>query len=203
MRWARGLLPAIAATLLIAPIPGAAQNVDLGDLYKRGITFEEFLSDVERRSETWESNYENGAPTHQAVEAARAVGAPIKFLVVAEDWCHDSANTVPYLVRLAEQVEGWDVRVLNSSTGRAVMNANRTPDGRASTPTIVVLDQNDETLGVFVERPAVLQDWFQQNKDEIERRELMEQKSTWYAEDAGEETLRELIELARGEGSES
>ena len=189
-------LVAVSAAFLLVPNAGA-QELDVRELYEDGITFEEFLADADRRVDQWHSHYEGGAPTHQALQAAKAVGGDVKFLVVAEDWCGDSVNTVPYLARLVEQVDGWEMRVINSRVGADVMAANPTPDGRSSTPTILVLDSDHQQVGAFVERPAILQEWFLRSEPELEREDLFDQKYKWYAEDAGEETVRELTELVR------
>jgi hypothetical protein len=195
-RFGGKLILVIAATLLLATA-AEAQELDPRQLYEDGITFEQFLEEADRRREAWHENYEGGAPTYQALQAARAVGGEMKFLVVAEDWCGDSVNTIPYLARLVEQVSGWEMRVIDSRRGADVMAANLTPDGRAATPTVLVLDSDHEQVGVFVERPTILQEWFLRAESELPRGELYDQKYTWYAEDAGEETVRELTELAR------
>ena len=161
------------------------------------MTFEKFLDGTNRRRQAWHQHYEYGAPTYQALQAAKAVGGELRFLVVAEDWCGDSVNTIPYLARLVEQVSGWEMRIINSRRGADVMAANLTPDGRTATPTILVLDSDHQQIGAFVERPTILQEWFLRSESELPRNELYEQKYTWYAEDAGEETVRELTELAR------
>jgi hypothetical protein len=190
-------LVAAAALILAVGSEVRAQDVDLGKLYKDGIPFEEFLENASRRREAWHSHYTNGTPTHQAVQNAKGLNAEVRFLVVAEDWCGDSVNTVPYLARLVEKVPGWEMRVINSRRGADLMDQHLTPDGRSATPTILLLDADNHLLGAFVERPAILQEWFLRSEGEVERGELYEQKYTWYAEDAGEETLRELTEIAR------
>jgi len=190
------LLLVVAACLLLAP-EMRAQELDVRSLYEDGVTFEQFLAETNRRRDAWHEHYERGAPTHQALQAAKAVGTELKFLVVAEDWCGDSVNTVPYLARLVEQVPGWEMRIINSRRGADIMAANLTPDGREATPTILLLDSDDEQVGAFVERPTILQEWFLRAESDLPRKELFDQKYTWYAEDAGEETVRELTELAR------
>jgi len=195
-RYGLSLILATIAAFLVVP-KAAAQELDVRRLYEDGITFEQFLAKAKQRRGAWHDHYENGAPTHQAVQAARAVGTETRFLVVAEDWCGDSVNTVPYLARLVEQVPGWEMRIINSRRGADVMAANLTPDGREATPTILVLDSDHEQIGAFVERPTILQEWFLRAESELPREELFEQKYTWYTEDAGEETVRELTELAR------
>jgi hypothetical protein len=187
---------AVAAALLLTP-NASSQELDVRELYEDGVTFEQFLADTRRRRSAWHDHYEHGAPTYQALQAAKAVGANLKFLVVAEDWCGDSVNTVPYLARLVEQVAGWEMRIINSRRGADVLARNLTPDGREATPTILLLDSDHRQIGAFVERPTVLQEWFLRTEMELPRRELYEQKYTWYAEDAGEETVRELTQLAR------
>ncbi len=117
--------------------------------------------------------------------------------MVAEDWCGDSVNTIPYLARLVEAVDGWDLRVIDSRRGADIMGAHRTPDGRSATPTVVLIDASDEEVGAWVERPQILQEWFLRSQDELEHDDLYAQKYKWYAEDAGEETVRELTEVAR------
>lgn len=188
---------AAVASLVAEAAPRRAQDLDYERLWDRSVTFAEFLEDADRRRDAWHDHYENGAPTHQALQEARAVGGEMRFLVVAEDWCGDSVNTVPYLARLVEQVDGWEMRVINSRRGADVMSAHPTPDGRSATPTVVLLGDDWAERGAWVERPSVLQEWFLEYEDELERQDLMDQKYRWYAEDAGEETVREITELVR------
>ena len=47
--------------------------------------------------------------------------------MVAVDSCSDSVNTIPYLARLVEMVDGFDMRVVNSRVGRKVMEDHPTP----------------------------------------------------------------------------
>ncbi len=196
LRRGAGILLPIAVAAILT-LDAGAQELDVREIYEHCVTFEQFLEGTNRRREAWHDHYERGAPTYQALQAAKAVGGELKFLVVAEDWCGDSVNTIPYLARLVEKVPGWELRIIDSRRGAAVMAANLTPDGREATPTILVLDSGHEQVGVFIERPTILQEWFLRTQSELPRKELYEQKYTWYAEDAGEETVRELTELAR------
>ncbi len=75
------------------------------------------------------------------------------------------------------------------------MESHRTPDGRPATPTVVLLNDEFEEAGCFVERPAVLQSWYLENQGTLGERELYRQKYAWYDRDAGSETLREFVEL--------
>jgi hypothetical protein len=81
------------------------------------------------------------------------------------------------------------------------MEGHRTPDGRASTPTVLLLDSEYEEAGCFIERPISLQDWMLANDGKITRADLIKQKMEWYAENAGQETVAELVSILEAAAS--
>ena len=192
---------ALAAMLLVATASASAPTAqqlsteDLETLYRRGIAFDQFLDLADERREAWLRNYEGGMPSRAALDRARGVGASAMLLVVAEDWCSDSVNTIPYLARLVEAVTGLEMRIVNSHLGAEVMQHRPTPDGRPATPTVIVLDSDFNEIGSWIERPDVLQEWVLSNEDELPRKELYDRKYAWYAEDAGTETVRNITNL--------
>ncbi|MEZ4456224.1 MAG: thioredoxin family protein [Gemmatimonadales bacterium] len=103
-------------------------------------------------------NYRDVAPDSTAVERLRQLAGRWRLLVVAEDWCSDSVNTLPYVARLADagslprDPDHWPWL----GAGRAVMESHPTPDGQATTPTMIVLDEDGREAGCFIERPAAL-----------------------------------------------
>lgn len=176
----------------LAPEPAPAP-IDYAALWEQGITFEVFLDEAVRRRDQWHANYGRGPAPADLVARAHAVGGHWRFLVVAEDWCGDSVNTIPYLARLVEAADNLELRVIRSELGRPVMEAHPTPDGRASTPTVILLDAADNVVGCMVERPTVMQRWWLANLD-VEQEERLEQKYAWYDRDAGRQTLEELVD---------
>lgn len=186
-----------AACVMGAGVP-ASDSV--ARLYEGGRTWAEFFEAAKARKPMWRDNYEAGEADPVLVARARAVGGQWRILAVAEDWCGDSANTVPYLVRLSEQVPGLDLRIANSKDGRWLMERHRTPDGRAATPTIVLLDSEGQERGCFVERPAKLRDWVSENKPKLPDDDFQTAKMRWYREDRGRETVREIVELLEAAG---
>lgn len=181
---------------LLAPGPkGVLVTDSLADLHRGGRTWQEFFDLAKARKEMWRENYERGVPDSALVARAVAVGGSWRLLAVAEDWCGDSANTVPYLARLAEQVPGLDLRIVDSKRGRWVMEKHRTPDGRAATPTIVLLGPDGAEVGVFVERPAALRAWVDENKPKLSDDDFQAAKMKWYREDRGRSTVAEVVAL--------
>jgi len=46
------------------------------------------------------------------------------------------------------------LRIIGSDVGRAIMNAHRTPDGRAATPTVLLIDADFTEIVKLMERAA-------------------------------------------------
>ena len=187
----------LALALLALPLSWACaqEPIDYRKLYQSGRAYPEFLGAAQARKELWDSNQARAAVADDLVDRARLVAGRIKLLVVAIDGCSDSASIIPYIALLAER-SGIDLRIVApDSGGRAIMEAHRTPDGRAATPTIVLLDSAWQNVGVLIERPAALHSWYAEHKPRLETAELTRQKLEWYQRDAGVTTLRELVQL--------
>jgi len=165
-------------------------------IYRRGVPFQEFLGKTEARREAWQSTWGGASVDETMIRRATAAGEGWRLLAVAEDWCSDSVGSIPYVARLAAQVEGLDLRMVRSEAGRVVMERYRSPDGRAATPTMVLLDPSGTEVGCWVEQPAALQAWWLAPPVPHESSQMRTlRKSAWYAEDAGRETIREVVEM--------
>jgi hypothetical protein len=182
--------------LAIAQGTTPASEPDYQAFYSQGITFAEFLDRARARRDEWRQRYNDAAVTPDLMTRMRALPDRRLILVVAEDWCSDSANNVPYVARLVDGApERLSLRIIDSTTGRPIMNANHTPDGRPATPTIVVFREGGEVLGSWVERPSTAQKWFLEERKTVPHDPLHERLMNWYAEDAGRTTLAEIAAL--------
>jgi hypothetical protein len=191
-------LLAVASPTVLVCEDGAASPFDdeLQALYESGRTYDDFLGAATRRVELWHANTERAAETDRTlVERARAVGGAWYLLAVAIDACSDSVSTIPYLARLASLVDGLELRIVDSTAGRAVMEAHPTPDGRAATPTVLLLDADFDEAGCFIERPPTLQSWILDEGWTLSGDEVLERKMAWYAEDAGRETVETVVRM--------
>ncbi len=178
-----------------------AVSEELETLYRDAITFSDFFDDAERRREQWVENYEEGSVAAEMVARVQALGGTWRILAVAEDWCSDSVSTIPFLALLAEQTPNLEMRIINSNVGKGVMESHRTPDGRPATPTILILDEAYEEAGCWVERPADLQAWALDARPKLRDSEFLAQKTSWYEEDDGVSTVREIVEALESAAS--
>lgn len=200
---------ALAFAVLVAaavnPMPGMDRDClvptgvpideELREIYESGRSYTDFLDNATRRTELWHGNTEKAEGIDpELVRRARAVGGSWRFLAVAVDSCSDSVSTIPYLAELVSLVDGLDMRIVDSRVGRDIMESHRTPDGRGATPTVLLLDDDFEEAGCFIERPLSLQSWIMEN-DGLSRDEVYEWKMEWYAEDSGQETVETFVEM--------
>jgi len=162
-----------------------------------------WLSGVQTRRNVWEAQT---AAARIPEDVARRVTAlegrgRWRLLVVAADWCLDSAHNLPPMARLSLYSDALDLRVVTPGQGgQAVMDARRTSDGRAATPTVVILDEEGTEVGCWIERPAHQRDFFLANMKGVEEGSdawnvAVQRFLGWYREDNGASALRELVAL--------
>jgi hypothetical protein len=186
--------PVVAPVSAPASVPVVARLVAdsaLLALFASGETYETFLANAQARKAMWQRHWDEGQVPADILERARAIPGRWRLLVVAVDGCSDSVNTVPYLARLASLVPSLELRIVKPAAGRAIQEAHRTPDGRAATPTLVVLDDAGRDVGCWVERPGDLVADIA--KARAEGRIDSYDKQGWYDRDAGVSTLREVV----------
>ena len=172
------------------------QDLEPQALYAKGITFAEFLEKARARRDEWRAHYNDAAVTPDLITRMRALPEKRRLLVVTEDWCSDSANTVPYIARLVDGApERLEIRLINSQLGKTLMEAHRTPDGRAATPTVVVLGADGRVIGVWTERPSSVQTWFLEKQNTTMQKALHDELLAWYAKDAGTTTVAEIADI--------
>ncbi len=181
-----------AAVLCAAPSLLARETVDYGAIFEQGIWYEAFLKDVRARRDDWR---EISDKVGLIYEGDLRKLQKRRLLIVTEDWCSDSVQTVPYLYLAVKNHPGVTIRIVNSTVGRPIMEAHRTPDDRAATPTVIALDEHNQFLGAWVERPAELQALVLEQQKVRMRREVTEIKTTWYEKDAGRSTVSEVMAL--------
>jgi len=199
----------VGIVLLMAPVlpvtaaddtDQTAASSDPAVLYSRGVTWDQFLASARVQRETWLKNAGRDVPPG-LVERFRKAGKNLRLLVVTADWCPDSLHSVPYIAKLASGA-GVELRVVDFRTGNAVMNAHRTPDGRASTPTVILL-RGDKEVAAWVERPASIQWWYLDMADKLSEEERLERKMSWYDWNRGSDALTEIVVLAEQGTKES
>ena len=119
------------------------------------------------------------------------MGSTWHLLVLAEDWCGDGANSVPYLARLAEATPGLELRILSRDEHPDLMDSHLT-EGTRSIPVVMILDEEFREVGWWGPRPAPLQALFLRDIKNLPKEERYSRLRAWYAQDRGRTTLEEV-----------
>lgn len=168
----------------------AAMKVDLKARWEEAVSFEQWLDEAEEHVNLWRSIYERAEVPEEFLHGS--TGGPYRFLVLAEDWCGDAVNTVPWLARLAESVDGWELRVLQRDHNLDLM-ATHTTNGSLSIPVVMALDADYREIDWWGPRPEELQEWVLGEGMELPKKERYRKVRRWYARDRGRTTLEELM----------
>lgn len=179
----------VAASVLVAD--------SLREVYRRGQSWSTFYDEADQRRELWVQNWTNARVPEEIVARARRAG-PWRILVITESRCSDSVNSVPYIAKLVGEVPGLELKLVNSTVGRPWMEAHRSADGRAATPTILVLDEEYRVRGCWIEQPVALQAFWLPVVARGTMAQEVGEKMAWYAKDEGREILREFVEVLEG-----
>jgi hypothetical protein len=167
-------------------------------LFAAGQPYDTFLAQTRARREQWVALTESAVVPAEAIRTVTGISTQLRVLIVAIDGCSDSVNALPYIARLLSYAPSVQLRVVLPTPGAAVMEAYRTPDGRAATPTLIVLDPQDRVVGCWVERPSALQALAIAARAEGTLDRYQNTKQAWYDNDRGVAISTEVAAVIRG-----
>lgn len=170
-------------------------QLDHRAFWDAGYTWEAYAQDVKEHAALWHGIHRRATVPEWAREAGAGLGGRYRILVISEDWCGDAVNTVPPIARLSEAL-GMELRVVKRDEVPALMDLYLT-DGARSIPVAIVLDEDFRPVGWWGPRPREVQ-----AKVLAEKRagirpaaDIYRDLRMWYARDAGETTIAEVLEI--------
>src|SRR6202012_221035 len=130
--------------------------------------------------------------------AAVEQGPSTTWLVITEGWCGDAAFNVPLFHVLEKLVpEKVNLRLVLRDSNLELMDANLTDGGR-SIPKLIVLNDKLKPVGSWGPRPAELQQFMKQWKnDGLELKELIPKVHSWYDGDKTRTLQQELTRMVK------
>lgn len=83
---------------------------------------------------------------------------PVRFLALTEDFCPDSAQFIPPVAKLAQELPDVELRLLLRDQYLDLASNYRRKDGYQAIPVLIALDRDGNELGFFIERPQRVHD---------------------------------------------
>lgn len=188
------------------------------EMYETGISWEDYLALMRDHRDTSTALYEHSSIPAETVERfLRLVerhGGRLSISAVTEDWCGDSAVTLPIIARLADEVPNLRLRILIGKRFPELRAAYKN-DGYEAIPVLSLFDADWKELGRWMERPKSADDrvsaWVAERPrigelygvdDPEAKRELKEifrglvlEMAVWYPEGLWDELLDELAAI--------
>jgi hypothetical protein len=117
----------------------------------------------------------------------------LNWLIITEAWCGDASNTVPLMIKAAQNNAAIDVRIMVRDEHSEIMT-NYLTNGAKSIPILVLFDDNLNELNRWGPRPESCQEVFLslKNQPSISKNVLMQNVQEWYAKDKGHTFQAEL-----------
>lgn len=134
-------------------------------------------------------------PSEKALSIVRKISAPQIWLVITEDWCGDSAQTLPVIASLAELNENISLKIVLRDSNLDLMDLYLT-HGKRSIPKLISFDSELNELFQWGPRPHKAKLFVDDlQKQGLNKQEIIKQLHLWYAKDGGYSTEEEIIEL--------
>ena len=135
------------------------------------------------------------APPAELADLLSRIDGPRFWLVLTEPWCGDSAQCLPYIVRLAETSPRVELGLVLRDEHPEVMDRFLTA-GKRSIPVLAALAPDGRVVWRWGPRPAAAQAVFDAARDEgLPREKILERLHLWYGRDRGRHLLAELRDV--------
>lgn len=121
---------------------------------------------------------------------------PQVWMVLTENWCGDSAQSLPYLAAIAETSDKIELRILYRDENIDIMDNYLTNGKSRSIPKLVAFDSEGNELFQWGPRPKLaqqfLEDELQKGKD---KQSVYQDLHLWYNRDKGKTIESEIVNL--------
>lgn len=134
--------------------------------------------------------------SEETIQAVKSINTPQKWLLITEPWCGDAAHSTPIIQLMSELNENIDLKIVLRDSSNLI--DSYLTNGGKSIPILIARNENDEDLFVWGPRPKEIQAEVVKLRDNpvpFEEKNAIVQ--SWYNEDKGEKTQKEIVELLK------
>ncbi len=119
------------------------------------------------------------------------------WMVLSEDWCGDSAQTIPYLVKMADLNPNIELRILLRDKNLDIMDLYLT-DGNRAIPKLVAFDYIGNELFTWGPRPYEARQLVNKAKAEGKPKEqFLQELHLWYGRNRGKNLEVEILNIMK------
>jgi hypothetical protein len=123
-----------------------------------------------------------------------------KWLLIAEPWCGDGAQSIPVIMKIAELYPGISLEIILRDKNPEIMERYLTL-GKKSIPKLICFNKRDGSeLWIWGPRPSILAgklEIIKKKNPEISKEELSKVIHLWYADNKSEAIQNEFLQIFR------
>ncbi len=117
------------------------------------------------------------------------------WMIITENWCGDSAQTLPYIAKMAEINPLIELNVILRDSNLDIID-NYLTNGTRSIPKLIVFDSSGNELFLWGPRPEDAQRLVLKLKnEEIHKEEINQKLHLWYGKDRGKNIEKEFMKI--------
>ena len=165
------------------------ENVVTRERLAQGISYKEWMEQIDRNQEKFVDNYEGTQLNPDDVAAIKALmakdGGPATCMAIGEPWCPDVFRGMPVIAKLCEAT-GLDLKIFFRDQNIDLMNEYLYKGEFQSIPTLVFFTKDHRELGVWHERAQKARDEMPQLSaitSKMRNQELSEEERQKYMEE--------------------
>lgn len=128
-------------------------------------------------------------------DALQSLDKKQHWIIIAEPWCGDASQIVPFLVKMAEESPAITYEIQLRDAAPFLIDSYLTNGGKAI-PKMISRDAEGNDLFVWGPRPKEAQDFVVNSKEQgIPMEQVKVDLQNWYNTNKGEAIQKELVEL--------
>lgn len=126
------------------------------ELFDCGMNYETYVgTGTKEERARIPKNYSRINLTENQIEEITKVEKKVKFLCVGEIWCPDCQINLTVLNKLCELNTNFEISVITRGRGQKFLSEQLGLQ-EVKIPTVVILDENFEKIGLFLEQPETV-----------------------------------------------
>jgi Thioredoxin len=136
-------------------------------------------------------------PTDETKQIFSKINQPLKWIVITETWCGDSAQNLPVITKIAQLNDNIELKIVLRDSNLKFMDLHLTNGSRAI-PKLIVYDENDNELFQWGPRPVEAQNLFSRLKNAgMPKPDINKELHLWYGRIRGKEVEKEIVNLIK------
>lgn len=117
------------------------------------------------------------------------------WMIITEDWCGDSAQNIPFIIKTAQCNTKISVKIIFRDSHPEIIDQYLT-NGTRSIPILAAFDSEGNEIFRWGPRPKIAQEYVRNCiNNGLSKSEYLEKLHRWYTNDKGYSLMKELKEI--------